>query len=546
VRKVLEACPSMPHVLSDGLITSYADVPADQRAALAASYASAPEWLELRGRACLASREQLAQAYPDAEAVFRVCELDRFGLSSPGRPFVIGDTTAYVLLLWLLDQRNDPERARAVVRPLLAAHGDPGALLERCVVEGVGCSVAMARRGIDLPTSTSTSVLRPGVPVTLTRDEVRIGDEVVMTLEDGRAAPEAFVHHQHPGVRAALVAQSRLGLPAEEDQRQMRRERLLLFADRFADWRTVANLMFTASAAGFSEFAIVTLSDGELHEVMVSPPRGWYEPPEGGWGSPTQRSRELKLTVDRERIEASWGSRGGKARFEARADCWDDPVACHASDALVAKLAELKADYRDETAATLLLDGAVPLQTVVTLADMLRGRGCRLNGAQMGEDVPEQCLFWQPIVDLDPGLCWLTGRLEDLQLSDATASERAPAERRGRKPSTADALKLYEDNKAAIAECILSEPALLPDIYHGARFGVSWGEAPREEGRPTQIRVHSTAGDLWPPGSVEICIAQALDGRFISGLHTSEFIGTVFTEITFGVRIEERDEPSEP
>ncbi len=432
IRQLVEACPTMPGPLLDALMAKYGNLAADQRSTVAAAYTQDPKWFALRRAACTATDEEVAKAYPDHEAVFEVCDFGRFGLASPERPFLTDDITAYVLLQWLLGQRNDPGRARAVVTPLLTASGDAGALWNRCLTEGTACELAMARRGIELPSSGASTNLRGSVVVELDRGAVRLDEEVSSPLTDGRAEAGAFEHHVHPVGLSALRARAARERALAEELMTEWDGRLLLLADRYAGWGTVADLLFTAVKAGFTELEVGVLADGQLRNLVVSPPRSWLRPPKWGWEPRQGGALGLTLEVERERLEMRW--RDGRASFEARADCWDDPAGCFASPELATRVTELKAAYPHETVVTLRARADLPLQTIVSLTDTMRGPECSLDLVMMTDEAPPECRFWNPIVDLDPGLFWLIDQVDSLALGKGFARRPEGAAPGGRSP----------------------------------------------------------------------------------------------------------------
>jgi hypothetical protein len=73
--------------------------------------------------------------------------------------------------------------------------------------------------------------------------------------------------------------------------------------------------------------------------------------------------------------------------------------------ALEAVARAYKRDFPHESVAFVSAEGTIPYATLVATLDTLRGRDCRLAGALAGEEVPEACLLWQPVVrDRAPNL----------------------------------------------------------------------------------------------------------------------------------------------
>ncbi len=72
-------------------------------------------------------------------------------------------------------------------------------------------------------------------------------------------------------------------------------------------------------------------------------------------------------------------------------------------DALEATAKKYKGLFSHETVVTVGAENNIPMQVLVGTMDALRGRDCRLLKAMQGEEVPPECLFWQPIVDAGAG-----------------------------------------------------------------------------------------------------------------------------------------------
>lgn len=55
--------------------------------------------------------------------------------------------------------------------------------------------------------------------------------------------------------------------------------------------------------------------------------------------------------------------------------------------------------FPDESIVTVSAENHIPLQALVATLDALRGEDCELRGAMLGERVPPECMFWDPVVD---------------------------------------------------------------------------------------------------------------------------------------------------
>jgi hypothetical protein len=70
---------------------------------------------------------------------------------------------------------------------------------------------------------------------------------------------------------------------------------------------------------------------------------------------------------------------------------------------LEAEAKKFKQLFPHETVVTLSAENNIPMQVLITTMDALRGTECRLLKAMQGEEVPPECLFWQPIVEAGAG-----------------------------------------------------------------------------------------------------------------------------------------------
>lgn len=67
--------------------------------------------------------------------------------------------------------------------------------------------------------------------------------------------------------------------------------------------------------------------------------------------------------------------------------------------ALEAKAKHYKSLFPNEVVVTVSAEANIPMQTIVMTMDALAGRTCKIGKALKGEKVPDDCLFWQPIVE---------------------------------------------------------------------------------------------------------------------------------------------------
>lgn len=75
-----------------------------------------------------------------------------------------------------------------------------------------------------------------------------------------------------------------------------------------------------------------------------------------------------------------------------------NPMQGYDHDALAEVARDYKGKHPHETVAYVSAEHDVRYETLVATMDTLRGPDCRLAGALQGEEVPEECLLWHPII----------------------------------------------------------------------------------------------------------------------------------------------------
>lgn len=72
-------------------------------------------------------------------------------------------------------------------------------------------------------------------------------------------------------------------------------------------------------------------------------------------------------------------------------------------DALEAAARDYKLRYKDETAVRISAEDNIPMQVLINTMDALTGRSCKIGPTMTKglteEPPPEDCYFWQPVVD---------------------------------------------------------------------------------------------------------------------------------------------------
>lgn len=71
--------------------------------------------------------------------------------------------------------------------------------------------------------------------------------------------------------------------------------------------------------------------------------------------------------------------------------------------ALEQKAAELKAKAKHETVVTISAENNIPMAVLIQAMDAVRGSECKLLMLKEDEPMPEECLFFQPIVEAGAG-----------------------------------------------------------------------------------------------------------------------------------------------
>lgn len=268
-----------------------------------------------------------------------------------------------------------------------------------CRLGGDTCERALAAWGITPPRGTFDLPLRGEPTLRISPTAIFVRDEPVLALTNGRPAPGQFVDHVAPSLRDALAALATSEQALAATQKSAWHARLTLLADRSTPSSTLADILFTALKAGFADFDLVVQDGRLLRAQAIAHPFAWLDPdPDIRY----ERALEVLFAVHRDSAEVSVARAPARAFPPSRA-C-DPPVAtCHDLAAITAFAAELKQRYPNEVVATFRADGEVPLQAVVSLLDAVRGPSCRLSGAiERGEKIPDECLFWQAILDVEP------------------------------------------------------------------------------------------------------------------------------------------------
>lgn len=269
----------------------------------------------------------------------------------------------------------------------------------------VGCTStvpAPAADALDLtvPRGVTDAPLLAGPELRISADAVFVAGRQQVTLVGGRVAVSEFAGQSATVVRDALAAEADRGRKQAAEAGHTWDERVVVLADHATPFFTFIDALFTARLSGFGSYDLVVTDGRVRHRHPLSPPLEWFP-----LDPDIKRERPLNpvFTVRPDGVSVSLGG-WSERRFGLAAACPPAPNGCYDYAAIGAYAAELKAMVPNEVVATFRVDGAVPLQAVVTLIDAVGGVDCRISRALAGERVPDECLFWQAIVNLDPPL----------------------------------------------------------------------------------------------------------------------------------------------
>jgi biopolymer transport protein ExbD len=161
---------------------------------------------------------------------------------------------------------------------------------------------------------------------------------------------------------------------------------------------------------------LLAMEVAKLAAITVSPPKFAAQSEEKDQKKKEEKPLNLKIFImdDGYRVSASGQQAGAEAGKSADSAHPTIPLKKPGSPledyerydyaALEAKAAEFKRLFPHETIVTVSAENTIPFQVVVGTMDALRGSNCKLLAAvSANEEVPEECLFWQPIVEAGAG-----------------------------------------------------------------------------------------------------------------------------------------------
>jgi biopolymer transport protein ExbD len=172
----------------------------------------------------------------------------------------------------------------------------------------------------------------------------------------------------------------------------------------------IMNVMFLMIPA-----LLLAMEVAKLAAITVSPPKFAAQSEEKEQKKKDEKPLNLKIFImdDGYRISASGqqaGAEAGKSADSSRPTIPLKKPGAPVEDydrydyATLEAKAEFKRLFPHETIVTISAENTIPFQAVVATMDALRGSQCRLlNAVSANEEVPEECLFWQPIVEAGAG-----------------------------------------------------------------------------------------------------------------------------------------------
>lgn len=173
----------------------------------------------------------------------------------------------------------------------------------------------------------------------------------------------------------------------------------------------VMNIMFLLIPA-----LLLAMEVARFASINVSPPKFAAKSEDKDEKKKDEKPLNLKVFImeDGYRVSASGQQSGAEAGKSADSNKPTIPLANSGSTlddferydyaALETKVTELKRLFPHETVVTISAENSIPLQSLVKTMDALRGSNCKLGAAfANNEEVPPECLFWQPIVEAGAG-----------------------------------------------------------------------------------------------------------------------------------------------
>ncbi|MCX4244050.1 biopolymer transporter ExbD [Paraliomyxa miuraensis] len=129
--------------------------------------------------------------------------------------------------------------------------------------------------------------------------------------------------------------------------------------------------------------------------VRVEPPKFSQLQDPSPTDQPQERLR-FRVQVRQDGFTVRYGS---KPESERTVDIPLGGDGKHDFAALEQRASELKALFPEDPVVNISAENAIGYGTLVESMDALRGRDCSLKSALYGESVPQECLFWNVVVE---------------------------------------------------------------------------------------------------------------------------------------------------
>ncbi|PRP91327.1 Biopolymer transport protein ExbD/TolR [Enhygromyxa salina] len=173
----------------------------------------------------------------------------------------------------------------------------------------------------------------------------------------------------------------------------------------------VMNIMFLLIPA-----LLLAMEVASLAAIAVSPPK-FAAAPSDKKEEEKKEEKPLKFKVfilsDGFRVSTAAQQEGAEAGKEQDSSGPSIPLAKPGADAtdyerydyaaLEAKAKELKDKAKHETVVTISAENDIPMQVLISTMDAVRGTDCKLVTLTDDDEIPEECLFFQPIVEAGAG-----------------------------------------------------------------------------------------------------------------------------------------------
>jgi biopolymer transport protein ExbD len=159
----------------------------------------------------------------------------------------------------------------------------------------------------------------------------------------------------------------------------------------------VMNIMFLMIPA-----LLLAMEVAKMAAITVSPPgftqaASQDKPPE----KPPEERLDFKVFISEEGFRISTAAQEGITPDIplAKPGAPMDDFERYDYAALEAKAKELKQKFKHETVVTLSAENHVSMQVLTSAMDAVRGSDCQLLMLEEGTPMPDECLFFQPVVN---------------------------------------------------------------------------------------------------------------------------------------------------